>query len=311
MIMNNQLLCLLVILLTLLTACVSPDARTSDPIQTAALQSTQASAVPLTHTATPALPPFFIMNFLDTSQDQCELPCWQGLKVGQSSPQDVERMFEETFHFTDASFLFEPDYMNRVYLPVTVPADSFITGYMWEDRTPLWLTFSFAEDTAVLEGIDIAWWSQHGDYHVHSPQEILSVFGPPMHIFVSDPRDIVHAADRDRTLIQLLIIYQEGLSFSFSRIFVPILIQEQGNTGMLCLGSGFAAAEIEGKAFTGSSSITGPIPGDLTQLTAVQYVFIGKNIEDNLLPIDEVFDTTLSDIIVRVQSEEDVCIYTR
>jgi hypothetical protein len=241
--------------------------------------------------------------FTPSADPDCVLPCWQGLRVGESGRDDVRRVFDEVFGFNGMLDFFSEDYLRYVeksddaaWSTQNLP-DLYPTGYRWIfPRSDFVMTFWLDQNTDLLEGMSF-YWQLPGDFAVASAQDVIRQLGTPDNLLASEPSPYG---------VELLFIYKEGLVFYFAGMKLSNTEWVQNKlTGTLCLNSEQGGA--------GRSFITKPLNPALNELSPLQARFTTHWLEigNQMRPISYYYDITFEDLARRSTQEADVCIHTR
>lgn len=173
-------------ILLILTACA---AATESPPPTAVLSNTPPPTATSTDTPVPTITPSPTLSpttteilttpdfealpiaenflFAPGSDPDCQLPCWQGLRVGESDREDVQRMFREVFGFNGEmdypleAYPYEDNpYLLLImdYTPEDYP-ELIATGHswFWENGTIFDIYLWLHQETDLLAGIYFAY----------------------------------------------------------------------------------------------------------------------------------------------------------
>ncbi len=227
------------------------------------LTQTPSSTPTITPTAgpspTPAPTPVFGSarvgnDFLFGNQPEgCELPCWQGLVVGQSDTANIQAMFDTAFGF-DGSKVFE----SRIWESDTNAPPGLVNTYhlwtlreaeYWNDEflVELWIR----EDRRILEAIRID--AEGNEFEPYSsPQQILRGLGVPsiMKVYIQQS-----AEDPRWGTLDLSMMYGDtGITVDYADL-ISITPDLQGNdTTIFCLD------RMQGPHYTVDVYITEPFP---------------------------------------------------
>jgi hypothetical protein len=284
--MKNPLALLMV--MPLVAACAPSGApRATTATQIAATPRPSRTPAPTDSPLPSPLPP--TPDVLDTpiadgfllapSQDPaCELPCWQGLRVGVSDREDVQAMFDEVLGFNGSLDVFRDRLMHEVLLeawgldfPTMQPG-----GYSWEEDFGLYVLV--VENTGTLKGIQIANIGTVGS-HAHTPQDLIRTLGIPSAVYAHVRRDGV----------SLLLLYGElGIASDFD---MPGSIWERIENGQTRTFTDFC---LDSSALVVEDFIVEPFRyTDPASLTDMQYAWFGRRVEGRH-PIED-FGLTLED----------------
>jgi hypothetical protein len=135
----------------------------------------------------PLVDGFLISPSLDSD---CQLPCWHGLRVGESDREDVQRMFDETLGFNGMLDFFTEHRLPEVTIStfhLDLPGTQ-ATGHEWA-APPMAGFFGLYmlvdEDTGILQGIQLVLTSSYDTYpyELLSAQQVLRELGTPSSIY--------------------------------------------------------------------------------------------------------------------------------
>lgn len=229
----------------------------------------------------------------------CELPCWNGIRIGESGSEDLDIMFEKVFGFVPLNGdVFEPS----PFIGLRA------TQYYWLFDPPnpirdIFFLLVVQDNDQVVRGIRLTW-SYAPMNNIVSVQRIIQELGEPNQVWVSS--HILEGATSQA--LDLLIIYQSGIAFSIRR-FVPIVWDNNLEKGTLelCLGGQkWGESEyIEGQAF-----ITQPVPSERADMSSLQEELFGSDLDAfSPVPIETFFDITPEQLTDFVLRETEPCIY--
>ncbi|NDJ54241.1 MAG: hypothetical protein GYB68_14315 [Chloroflexi bacterium] len=295
MIHRRSILVLLIVLSMLGTAaCRSapqPPDRVSSPTSTRETAPTEAPAtqVDATAPASPApspsqtpttfpLDPPPARDFFDTAVADdflfsptdvanCNLPCWQGLRVGASSTQAVQAVFSDQLGLGPLDLIRDNPvrgrYNYRDDVPEAIPPDGYlITGQEWRFFGP---DLDFAAyallnlSTDRLASLSFVW--RFGAYRVPTVQRAVDELGPPDQILTFALSQLIPEDVSKLQSVPLVLVYDEGMLLSFN------LPQSERPDGRfeVCLNE---------LPLFGSVHLTEPI-SDLADLTTTQAATFG------------------------------------
>jgi hypothetical protein len=255
-----------------------------------------------TRTPTPTPPPLptaMMEDFLFAGNltPDCWLPCWNGLRIGQSGRADVQEMFNTALGFTGRNLFEEP--LPYGYRPHLRGQD--IMAQYWTSGDPFWnfgTLYIVTEDTGVLQAISFEWLSYFPGRP--TPQRVLRELGAPSHMLVRLESGLIYP---NQGGFSLMMIYQAGMIFIFDGgIWIDTTITDAGTEGEIEFSLGENL-----DIFAGAVRIVGPIDDNLENLTPLQTFFLeGTN---DLVPIQDVFGVSLEEITELAQ-QENPCLYT-
>lgn len=238
-------------------------------------------------------------DFLFGNQpDGCKLPCWQGLVIGESDAEDVQRMFEEAFDFGG----------KNAPQPRDAFVDAGISGllrlsHQWTlDADFFFVSTLIQRNPHVLEAILLYGVGDRFEPYT-SPQRILRSMGVPSHMLFRT--QVLEVAGWYGS--ELLISYDEGVTIYYSLIQSRVTDQPDGVTLELCLGNllGTYSADVY---------ITPPIERDdiKTIFSPLKYAGLHtEKISPYFKPLEDVFGMSLEDVTKLAQDKDNACIYAK
>ena len=282
-----------------------------------------ATAAPVTPTPpsptpilpTPALPDsddsaFYLGDLVLAQADSaCQLPCWQGLRIGQSQPEQARQVFDDTFSFNGMLDL-SLDTRDTEFMDVDGLDEYYPIGHLWMIDNVIGIATVFRVEDNMLAGIVFKWITSDNDRPIvrMTPQQIIEELGTPDHFLVringTERADIGNAI--------MMLIYKQGAVFSFEH-FVPIeVVEDPDNPGYfksrtveLCLGNQDNMGVV-GKMYLGES-----FNSDLTDLSSLQRRFTTQIIDfRRLRPLSEVFGISADDVTALAHVQDNVCLHT-
>ncbi len=175
-----------------------------------------------TATATPIPTPLFPASqvarglILSTGTSAtCELPCWHGLRIGESTRSDVEQVFADLLSTAEGYDLFSPPTEEDPLLAKLLDVEgAYGGGHNWylEDERGMagtyYLYAFISEDTGLLVGI-IEVMKPFTAYDVPSLPEIVARLGPPGWVY----------GDSTGSVYVVALYYRQGISIQLS---IPI-----------------------------------------------------------------------------------------
>jgi hypothetical protein len=250
--------------------------------------------------------------FTPSIDPDCKLPCWQGLQIGVSNQEDIQRVLDEVFGFNGtldffSNNPFEGDDL-RGYGIQIIP-ELYVTGYKWRwlPNESLEIFLWVDENSSTLQAIRFSWVSA-GSFNEPSPEIILKNLGKPDYIMVSDPMVKRAGGRTDKVSTRLMIVYEEGIAFRIP-VFQVRIKSEEGVNGLEYYGE--FCFEDDEASYHGEASIMEPLSGNLDNLTPLQDMFIGRWIEHSaweLVPFEDIYDATLEEATELALQEE--CVRT-
>lgn len=267
-----------------------------------------------TFTSTPLLPtpsfPVWSDNTLMIGQllfedtvPECQLPCWQGLNIGKSGPQEIQNLFDTVFGFNGTlDFFADNPIAAFTGLETSGVSGIYDTGYIWEvGDGGIRVITAFDEQTMKLEGLILKWTvSEKERFEVDlTPERTIRELGTPTYTLAA-----FNGLGTD-ALVQLsyLMIYDKGLAFDFYTWAWVETTPEVG-TVRYCLDD----PEIPSGPYLGRIVITEPLVDGLNNLSPLQVATFGREIDtESLLPVEDVFGVTGAEI-TQLVSQGNTCL---
>lgn len=283
---------------TFLTTVVAGPTR---PLSTATFEPTKPSTPTFTPLPSPTLAPFLISDLVFQRNPQdCILPCWQSLRVGSSSADDVYTMLERVFSLNEPTYLPAGDY--------DPPQGYQVMGNTWDlSHPPLRYLNSFAilalinQSTNRLEGLNLAFQTYDPEFDPHiSPRRAMTELGIPSFWLVQ-----TEVGGQDSSLeVMSIMIYQSGVIF-FQRY--SLTLNPEGNdqpankVAQFCLGNNVFSEALLG--------IGEPFVNGYKNLSPAQtWTYVYKLDDPRYRPIQDVFNVSLGEISKRISHETNPCL---
>jgi hypothetical protein len=220
--------------------------------------------------------------------DECAVPCWYGLKIGESDQEDVQSLFDNVFGFNGTIDFWAPhDGVAVNFRMFLNPIEGMLgTGYQWADRDTednIGIGAFVDEQTKTLQGIVIIWGGRTSGFADVTPSDLFERLGTPSSILV------------DATPREALFIFDVGIAFHF------FVFPDKE----LCFGEDKFDEVFE----IGTLVITSSLENRLNNLSALETHYFGRFItNDNLRPVEEVTNMTPEMITQSVLNGEDNCL---
>jgi hypothetical protein len=238
-------------------------------------------------------------GFLLAETPDCQLPCWQGLRVGISNRKDVQAMFDTVFGFDGQIDVFQE---NRQLLDSYELYGTEAGGHLWwvpeiseePEGANFGLYFLVDKQSGILQGIQIvnAPFNTHA-YETYTPQQVLQRLGEPSAAYIWPAI---------RGTIQLLLIYEEQGIASY-------MITQPIDEVFWTQDYPFSLATycLDEQVILANSYITEPIAGvSEEELSPIQYVWFGERI--TLLRPIEIVGLTKTDLYLLATQAATPCI---
>jgi hypothetical protein len=161
--------------------------------------------------------------FAPSSHPDCKLPCWQGLQVGVSGRDDIQKVFDTAFEFKGAVDLFGAQPTLPDYLTVVSPGFR-TTGFQWHygnnKEAGFGIEFVVDDKTQILQGIYFNN-SPMGRYRVHTPTDVINHLGKPDYIHMAITISTGGEPSKE-VFVELLMLYKAGLAFYYRDFPKPL-----------------------------------------------------------------------------------------
>lgn len=293
--------------------------NTSTPIPAVNPTDTLSPTALLTDTPvlpTPALPPDIAEDFFFTgSYPGCQLPCWQGLVVGESGRDDIQAFFDTVlgFHGTRE---FGPESAPELEYDLW-PPDIRASGYAWavpvaETVQGFGVNVYYEHDTFILRAIEVS-----SGYHLYNatlpPQRIVEELGMPGDFMMG----LVGTERGDVVRLRILMAYSEGIIFDIGEVFTPITLSisenHAGGAYELCLGGERWNQEYATghwhiyifEPWEGGPENLAPLQEDLITLGSAPTPSL-----TDLMPVQDFFNVSSEELAAILLQEDDACLST-
>lgn len=266
--------------------------------------------------ATPALPDVITDDFFfDGFDADCQPPCWHGLRIGQSTVQDVGIVLGQPF-------VIDLD-QDLSQIPGTLAFPGHVSkvqqwffgdsgGYNTEEQLSIRIIIN--DGSLKLTALIFDWTYSILDANLR-PQRLIRELGVPDQMLV----DLRETGSLAWQVLDILVVYRQGIIY-FRETIVPVEVSTSYSQGVqqideaileVCLG-GKLWEDWEGYGIVpGHLILLEPLRNGLNNLTAAQEWSI-DNLPGSLesfLPIQEVFNLSLEQITELAQQPGDACIH--
>jgi hypothetical protein len=219
------------------TVTLTPSATSTPsatPTPTATLTPSNTPLPTVTPTITPA-PEFHNPNpggdilFMPYDDEDCQLPCWQGLRIGESTIDDVQVMFDRVFDLivTEETFrIIQEDSPGKFEV-----AGTKIVLYWWDlpgDEGYGYFEIVVVVDTEtdILQGLHISQFQGDGTvWAILTPKQVIEAEGIPDYVYVSNAVEN-HAV--------IVLAYKSGIVMLYS-FHATIFEEENKSKSTFCL----------------------------------------------------------------------------
>jgi hypothetical protein len=259
---------------------------------------------------TPILPASVSEDFFfGGNTPDCQLPCWNGLIVGESDCEDVQAVFVEVFGFDEVYDPFAelpPSYTipgHPEHQP-NLPPGFAVGGHRWGSENPTYgldIMPWVEEETCTLMGLEFRW-GRGGSFDPPTqPQHIIQELGMPSQMLI-----LVQMTElADYLSVRLFTVYENGVVFfqagHASIITTTTAEGDADRVAEFCLDDrgGFGGGE---------ARIVAPLLSD--DWDPIQETFVGGALNDpHFVPIQEAFGINLEELTRIAIEEDNPCIY--
>lgn len=282
-------------------------APTLTPTLTVASTPTLSPTLALLLTGTlpsPPPPPFSSTLITDDflfgdSTPACELPCWHGIVPGQSGRGDVQRLFDTVFGFKGR------DVFVYNVIPSRTPG-IILVSEVWsfgeEDNDSFEVIAVLDQETEILHELILGVVSQKFGETI-TPINVIGKLGQPLDILAA----VETTQQPDYGILNLLMIYQRGVSFRYVYYGVKIINKPSDNdiresTVEFCFG--------ESNALKGKNVVLfPPLLNGLDNLTSFQKSGTTDYIDTfQLRPLQDISNISVEEATRRILQEGDLCV---
>jgi hypothetical protein len=229
--------------------------------------------------------------FFAISEDpDCRLPCWQGLRVGESEESDVLQRFDDVFGYLS----FSPAPLGTGLGFYSLPEDGFRpVGYYWDFDDGYFDALAVVEDgsgtirTLVFNNSARL---GNGEVTFHTPQAILRALGEPaaIHAEFLETAPTAPVAGLGR----VFIVYDQGIAF-FLVMSYDVM---EYDTFQFCLGQQPTMERI---------MIFEPYSGADDELDELQRAILRRTYYPT---VEEIFGLSPADLTRIARTEDNACL---
>lgn len=246
---------------------------------------------------TPSLPDWMMEDFLfGSAPSACDLPCWQGLKINQSTGDDVQSVFDNALGFKGMRSFTE----QRVSESYLHSESTFGMTHRWkfEDGDDFTVYIWLENSTNILKALDFSWSSRALIGGV-TPRSIIEHLDTPDHVLAL----ISLREDAAQSVLELKFIYNEGLVY-FMALRVAILDKEGKAIAELC------PSPTNVQPHGGGVLLIEPFEQGLDNLSPVQDEFMGSSIRESA-SFEYLFGLNNEDLANYILNPGNTCLYSK
>lgn len=240
-------------------------------------------------------------DFLFGNQpDDCELPCWQRLRVGQSDADDIQRMFETAFGFSEFQDMVG-DTAESSDVPGMIAVTQVWTMVTPTPKTSFYVSVWLGKDAQIVEAIELFANSPQFERYIF-PRQVLRKLGVPSNMLVRVDR--TEKAEHGVAML-MMFYYDKGITVIYN-LPAPIDIMNINDSSddiaTLCLGKSIYGMHVY---------LTKPLNNDLDTLSPLQQFLFGNVIEwwrSSLKPFEDVFDISLEEVTRLAEQQTNPCV---
>lgn len=150
--------------------------------------------------------------FPPADEQDCRPPCWQGLRVGESTSADVQTMFDTVFGFHGMrDFFRDPPQFAPVWT-LDIP-DTVTVGYDWEFLPDVFrVHLVFDQRTDILIGMEFSY-RAFQSYKLYSTRNIIQELGAPDYYFTEASKNAPLSSNDPSWPMRIVLIYKQGIVF--------------------------------------------------------------------------------------------------
>jgi hypothetical protein len=212
----------------------------------------------------------------------CQLPCWYGLRPGESPIKQVDTVFDEVFQFGGQIHLTDLLEEGLPLSSMEAPGLSYVS-LLWQidpnaEETGAFIIDAVFDQALMLRGIQM-WQNPEGAYATESVQQMLQALGRPQHIGL----DVSKVGYEQIGYLYIHILYTRGVSLLIIYAQEP-LTEEPLTYEPLCLNQ---APEMSYTSLVTAFNIAEP-----DQMNIIHRDWIGRFLsqDSDLRPVDEVLE---------------------
>jgi hypothetical protein len=281
------------------TATVTPNPT---PTTTATPTSTETATLMPTETPilpTPSLPDWAMQDLLTGNQQPgCDLPCWQGLQVNESTAEEVQAVLDDVFGFAGMKD-FAMNYPETDTDSIWDVEFAYARGHGWvlsKDPTDELLFVAWLDkETKVLKALVFLWWFDTDRPPPVSWPDLFTALGPPSQILISiEGTELLGYVN-----LNSVIIYDIGI-FHGNDWGTTLLVHDSSYVAEVCFD------DIPDNS--GSLLVMEPFSEDKSELTPLQSRLVGSNFEPGrMVSFEEMFGISVEEAVGRYLSGEQSC----
>jgi hypothetical protein len=226
----------------------------------------------------------------------CQLPCWYGLRPGESPIKQVDTVFDEVFQFGGKIHLVDVLSEGLPLSSADTPGTSYVS-LLWQmdetqEETGAFIIDAVFDEALILQGIEI-WQNSEGAYATESAQQIIQALGRPEHIRLDGSKVGYERAG----YLYIQLVYTRGVELFIIYVQDPLTIDPL-SYAPLCFT---APPEMSYTYLVPAFSAIDP-----EAMTIVQREWIGHSFSEDsgLRPVDEVLEMTEDQFLDLILQQE-------
>ncbi len=252
---------------------------------------------------TPSLPDWALQNLLMGNQPPgCDLPCWQGLRVNESTAEEVQAVMDDVFGFAGMHdfALHYPEFDTNHLWDVEFAYARYHTWIFSKGPTDS-LEFAawFDKETKILKVLDFLWLFDSDRSSLVSWEELFSALGPPSQISIS-----LEGTERlDYVNLGVVAIYDVGIVYGYGW-GTELMIHDNSYVFEMCFD--------DTPDNSGSLLLMEPFPEDKSELTPMQSYLVGHIFDTEIrVSFEELFEVSVEEAVERYFSGEQSCFLSK
>ncbi len=232
-------------------------------------------------------------DYLFIEDAECLLPCWHGLRIGESDLAAFHRVAREALGFGSNDVILSEEFIPSKY---GLPKEGIqTTGYSlrFSSGGGFWASVVTDEEADLLRAVILDQYEPTGitPFKFHTSQTVLRLLGEPTAIYT----EFLEAAPTAPVggFGRVFIIYEEGMAF-----FTVHDVSEP----LFCLDQPTLSEDI---------FIMEPFSADLSDLNELQAAILRRALGTDYLPSEVVFGMNPAEITQLAMAEENACLPIR
>lgn len=261
---------------------------------------------------TPSLPEDFDFREFLFADNPCQLPCWQGLVIGESTADDVQQVFDDTLGFDGAIDFFEPGaFLHRggsLMVLGHIPEGLYLIGYSWTlpHDEGIFTVAAVLDRDDILVGLEFDTWNLRASRNPSLAPFMADLGVPDYWTLDWDPQGFVLGdANKDSDYMPWELLYKKGV---YVQMLVrgPVMPLDPPDNLEFILTLCEQAESLSTKVF-----LTSPY-SDIQEFAPNQMVPTGdltRFMDDQI--VEDTFGMSKDAVMAHFMASDDACLTTR